>query len=62
MTTPQHPTPASEPDAMSTIEVTCGVCGQFGALRGMDERGFLIEHPYRRWPCRVPLGPDPDAG
>lgn len=36
------------------MEVTCAVCAQPGVLVDMDERGFLIRHPARVFPCRAP--------
>lgn len=35
--------------------VRCAVCGALGWLMEQNERGYLILHPRRYFPCRAPL-------
>jgi len=35
-------------------ELVCGACHQPGHLRPRDDRGWLIDHAGRAFPCRVP--------
>lgn len=37
-------------------ELICGACEQPGRLASKDDRGYLIEHDGRIFPCRVPPG------
>jgi len=54
-----QPGQAPEPDPAGPHgnhgEVFCGACWQKGWLMSMNERGFLVRHDGRMFPCRAPL-------
>jgi hypothetical protein len=56
---PQHDPAPAEPvtdEALNAdpMRVTCAVCRQPGRLTDMNDKGFLIVHPGRFFPCRAP--------
>lgn len=55
------------PPGLTKDGVQCDACQQFGLPVRLDDRGFLVQHPGRRFLCRVkaevpwPAATDPRA-
>lgn len=43
---------SGDPDA---VVVHCGACQMPGISVSVNERGILVGHPHRAYPCRTPI-------